>query len=195
MSSGQYICAILAKALKSEFIKWALCPFFVSGFLINANVLRWLMSSSSRVDALKEMLEPAVVAAGMELWGIEYMPQGKHSVLRLYIDSAKGVHVDDCVAVSHQVSGILDVEDPINGEYNLEVSSPGADRPMFSAAQYSGYEGEEFKLKLKLAVQNKRKFVGRLVSVDSDVITFAVDEEEVAVSIAQIDKANLVPRF
>ena len=153
------------------------------------------MSSSSRSDALRTMLEPAVIAAGMELWGIEYMPQGKHSVLRVYIDSEAGVDVDNCVAVSHQISGILDVEDPISGEYNLEVSSPGADRPIFSADQFAKYEGEEFKLKLKLAVQGRRKFVGRLVSVKEDVITFSVDDIEIGVSMAQIDRANLVPQF
>lgn len=153
------------------------------------------MSSSSRSDALKTMLEPAVVAAGMELWGIEYLPQGKHSVLRIYIDSEAGVDVDNCVAVSHQVSGILDVEDPINGEYNLEVSSPGADRPIFNVDQFKKYEGEEFKLKLKMAVQGRRKFVGRLLSVKEEVITFAVDDLEIGVSMAQIDRANLVPQF
>ena len=74
------------------------------------------------------MLEPAVNAVGMELWGIEYLSQGKHSILRVYIDSEDGVTIDNCEAASHQVSGVLDVEDPINGEYNLEVSSPGMDR-------------------------------------------------------------------
>ena len=153
------------------------------------------MSSSSKSETLRAMLEPAVIAAGMELWGIEYTPQGKHSILRVYIDSADGVHVDNCVAVSHQVSGILDVEDPINGEYHLEVSSPGADRLMFTAEQFASYVNEEFKLKLKLAVKGKRKFVGRLVSVEGGIIKFTAEGVELDVSMAQIDRANLVPRF
>jgi len=153
------------------------------------------MSSSSKVEALKAMFEPAVIAAGMSLWGVEYSPQGKHSILRVYIDSENGVLVEDCVAVSHQISGILDVEDPISGEYNLEVSSPGADRPMFGAVQFVGFEGEEFKLRLRLAVQGKRKFVGRLVSVNEEVITFTVDDVTIELTMAQIDRANLVPKF
>ena len=153
------------------------------------------MSSNSRIDALFAMFEPAVIAAGMQLWGIEYLPQGKHSILRVFIDSENGVTVDDCVAVSHQVSGILDVEDPVSGEYHLEVSSPGADRPMFDTAQFVAYINEEFKLKLKMAVQGRRKFVGRLLSVKEEILTFAVDDIEMDITMAQIDRANLVPQF
>ncbi|MBV1919724.1 MAG: ribosome maturation factor RimP [Pseudomonadales bacterium] len=153
------------------------------------------MSSNSRIDALIAMFEPAVIAAGMQLWGIEYLPQGKHSILRVFIDSENGVTVDDCVAVSHQVSGILDVEDPVSGEYHLEVSSPGADRPMFDAAQFAAYINEEFKLKLKMAVQGRRKFVGRLLSAKEEILTFAVDDIEIDITMAQIDRANLVPQF
>ncbi|OUR95192.1 ribosome maturation factor RimP [Gammaproteobacteria bacterium 42_54_T18] len=153
------------------------------------------MSSNSRIDALFAMFEPAVIAADMQLWGVEYLPQGKHSILRVFIDSENGVTVDDCVAVSHQVSGILDVEDPVSGEYHLEVSSPGADRPMFNAAQFVTYISEEFKLKLKMAVQGRRKFVGRLLSVKEEILTFAVDDIEMDITMAQIDRANLVPKF
>ena len=153
------------------------------------------MSSNSRIDALIAMFEPAVIAAGMQLWGIEYLPQGKHSILRVFIDSENGVTVDDCVAVSHQVSGILDVEDPVSGEYHLEVSSPGADRPMFDTAQFAAYINEEFKLKLKMAVQGRRKFVGRLLSVKEEILTFTVDDIEIDITMAQIDRANLVPQF
>jgi len=105
------------------------------------------------------------------------------------------VSVEDCVAVSHQVSGILDVEDPVSGEYSLEVSSPGADRPMFNAAQFAAYINEEFKLKLKMAVQGRRKFVGRLLSVKKEILTFTVDDIEMDITVAQIDRANLVPQF
>ena len=153
------------------------------------------MSSNSRIDALKAMFEPAVVATGMALWGIEYLPQGKQSILRIYIDSNEGVSVDACAAVSHQISGILDVEDPISGEYSLEVSSPGSDRPMFELEQYVGYEDNEFKLKLKLAVQDRRKFVGRLLRVEGQVLVFFVDGVEIKITMAQIDRANLVPQF
>jgi ribosome maturation factor RimP len=151
--------------------------------------------SSKRIEALKEMLEPAVSAVGMELWGVEFLAQGKHSILRLYIDSEQGVTIDNCEAVSHQVSGVLDVEDPINGEYSLEVSSPGMDRPLFSFAQFSRYVGELVKVRLQVAVSGKRNFTGKLLAANDGDLTFEVDNQQLTVSINQIDKANLVPIF
>lgn len=146
------------------------------------------------------MLEPAVNAAGCDLWGIEYLSQGKHSVLRLFIDAEKGITVDDCAAVSHQVSAVLDVEDPISTEYNLEVSSPGMDRPLFTLEQWEQYQGEQIDVKLKLAVAGRRKFTALLEQVEGQVLTFSeVDNKnektEWAVNFAQVDRANLVPQF
>jgi|TARA_B100000965_G_scaffold370606_1_gene358862 ribosome maturation factor RimP len=151
--------------------------------------------SSKRIESLKEMLEPAVNAVGMELWGIEYLSQGKHSILRVYIDSEDGVTIDNCEAASHQVSGVLDVEDPINGEYNLEVSSPGMDRPLFNFDQFAMYQGELIKVRLQMAVNGMRNFTGKLLEAKDDVLTFQVDNQQLTVSINQIDKANLVPIF
>ena len=151
--------------------------------------------SSKRIESLKEMLEPAVNAVGMELWGIEYLSQGKHSILRVYIDSEDGVTIDNCEAASHQVSGVLDVEDPIIGEYNLEVSSPGMDRPLFNFDQFAMYQGELIKVRLQMAVNGMRNFTGKLLEAKDDVLTFQVDNQQLTVSINQIDKANLVPIF
>ena len=151
--------------------------------------------SSKRIETLIQMLEPAVNAVGMELWGIEYLSQGKHSILRVYIDSEDGVTIDNCEAASHQVSGVLDVEDPINGEYNLEVSSPGMDRPLFNFDQFAMYQGELIKVRLQMAVNGMRNFTGKLLEAKDDVLTFQVDNQQLTVSINQIDKANLVPIF
>ena len=153
------------------------------------------MSSGKRIDVLKEMLEPAVRAVGMELWGVEFLAQGRHSILRLYIDSENGVTIDDCEAVSHQVSGVLDVEDPIKGEYNLEVSSPGMDRPLFSFEQMARYVGETIKVRLQMAVENRRNFSGTLLEAKDNSLTFQVEGQPFTVSYNQIDKANLVPIF
>ena len=141
------------------------------------------------------MLEPAVHAVGMQLWGIEFLAQGKHSVLRVYIDSDNGVTIDDCEAVSHQVSGILDVEDPISGEYHLEVSSPGMDRPLFTFEQMARYVGDDIKVRLQMAVAGRRNFTGKLADAKDETLTFEVDGQTFAVSFNQIDKANLVPKF
>ena len=87
-----------------------------------------------REERLRRLLEPAVEGFGYELLGVQLLAQGHHSKLRVYIDSEEGITVDDCARVSHQVSGVLEVEDPIPGQYTLEVSSPGMDRPLFRAA-------------------------------------------------------------
>ena len=103
--------------------------------------------------------------------------------------------IDNCEAASHQVSGVLDVEDPINGEYNLEVSSPGMDRPLFNFDQFAMYQGELIKVRLQMAVNGMRNFTGKLLEAKDDVLTFQVDNQQLTVSINQIDKANLVPIF
>lgn len=153
------------------------------------------MSSPKRIEMLKEMLEPAVNAVGMQLWGIEFLAQGRHSILRLYIDSGHGVSVDDCEAVSHQVSGVLDVEDPIKSEYHLEVSSPGMDRPFFTFEQMAGYVGESMKVRLQLAIDGRRNITGMLMEAKDNGLVFQVEGQPVTVSFNQIDKANLVPTF
>lgn len=153
------------------------------------------MAAPSRLENLRTMLEPAVNAAGMELWGIEFLPQGKHSVLRLYIDSEQGVTVDNCEAVSHQVSAVLDVEDPISGEYHLEVSSPGMDRPLFTFEQCALYVGEDIKVRLKTAINGMRNFTGKLLDAVDGNCVFEADGVRLTVAMSQIDKANLVPKF
>ncbi|MDX1692774.1 MAG: ribosome maturation factor RimP [Ketobacteraceae bacterium] len=155
------------------------------------------MSGNKRTEALQTLLEPAVKAAGCELWGIEFISQGKHSVLRLFIDSENGITLDNCEAVSRQVSAVLDVEDPIKTEYNLEVSSPGLDRPLFTFDQFAQYLGEEIQVRLKMAVAGRRRFTARLEKADAEkqVLTFADKDETWEVSITQVDKANLVPVF
>ena len=170
------------------------CPLFVC---VSCNLVRRVIRvASKRIEILKQQLEPAVQAVGMELWGIEFLSQGKHSVLRIYIESESGVSVDDCEAASHQISGILDVEDPIPGEYHLEVSSPGLDRPLFTFDQFSRYVGEFIRVRLQIAVEGKRNFTGRLLNAaENELLTFDAEDKQLTVSVNQIDKANLVPKF
>ncbi|MCG8672933.1 MAG: ribosome maturation factor RimP [Pseudomonadales bacterium] len=153
------------------------------------------MSGNKRTEALQEMLAPAVEAAGCELWGIEFISQGKHSILRLFIDTEQGITLEDCEAVSHQVSAVLDVEDPISTEYNLEVSSPGLDRPLFTFDQFVRFVGEDIQVRLKMAVAGKRKFTAKLEKAEGEVLTFSQGDESWDVSISQVDKANIVPAF
>ena len=130
-----------------------------------------------------------------ELWGLELQSGGKRKLLRIYIDSEDGIGVEDCERVSRQSSSILDVEDAINGEYVLEVSSPGMDRPLYELAQYEKYKGEDISLRLRFPYDGRRNFKGRLVGIDGDEIVLVVADTEYLFPIEGIDKANVVPRF
>jgi ribosome maturation factor RimP len=143
-------------------------------------------------SALSDRLASVVSAMGYEFIGGELDGHGRGGVLRLYIDSDKGVTLDDCSRVSYQVSAMLDVEDPIQGHYTLEVSSPGLDRPLFEVAHYQKQIGNRIKLRVCAKVQNKRKFVGVLLRVDGNDIHLLVDEEEVVLPFSTIEKANVV---
>ena len=144
---------------------------------------------------LDQMLEGPIQALGFELWGIEFVRAGKHSTLRVYIEHPDGITVENCAEVSHQVSSILDVEDPISTEYNLEVSSPGLDRLLFKPEQYEKYLGEQVNLTLRMAVNNRRKYKGVIIKVEGDMITLRVDGNDETVAFANIQQANLVPNF
>ncbi len=144
---------------------------------------------------LTDMLRPAVEETGKSLLGIEFVSAGNNSVLRLFIDHESGVDVDDCAEVSRQVSAILDVEDPISSEYNLEVSSPGLDRPLFELEHFQAVLGETINLKLSVPLNGRRKFKGQLVNIDNDTLIVVVDGLDYELVISNIDKANLVANF
>jgi ribosome maturation factor RimP len=144
---------------------------------------------------LTELFAPTVEAMGFEMYGVEFVRAGKHSTLRVYIDHPEGINVDHCAEVSHQVSAILDVEDPISTEYFLEVSSPGADRRLFKAQHYVEFSGEQVVVKLNAPQQGRRKFNGQLLGCENDEVIVEVDGEEHRLMLANIDKANIVPNF
>ncbi|AGI26081.1 ribosome maturation factor RimP [Pseudomonas sp. MT3] len=150
---------------------------------------------SSKLEQLQALLAPVVEALGYECWGLEYISQGRHSLLRVYIDRPEGILIDDCEIVSRQVSGILDVEDPISGEYTLEVSSPGMDRPLFTLDQFARYVGEQVKIKLRTPFERRRNFQGILRGVEEQDVVVLVDDHEYLLPVDSIDKANIIPRF
>ena len=141
---------------------------------------------------IEEMLKPLVNDLGYELWGCEYLAQGKHSLLRLYIDVEGGIHIEDCERVSKQVSAFLDVEDPISGNYSLEVSSPGIPRPLFHKEQYRRYVGHDVQIKLFKPLKGSRKLSGSIVNVNDDILMLNVGEEQLEVQFSHIVKANLI---
>ena len=152
-----------------------------------------LLSSIRGVTALHALIEPVVSAMGFELWGIDHLSQGKHSRLVIYIDHDDGVGVDDCADVSRQVSAVLDVEDPVPGNYNLEVSSPGLDRKLTKVEHFQRFEGETVKVQMRIPIAGRRRFRGTLVSSDDENIVVDVDGESHSLPLKTIDTARLVP--
>lgn len=148
---------------------------------------------SNSIALVSDLIRPTVTALGLELWGVEHVVQGRFSVLRVYIDKGgDGVTIDDCEKVSRQISGIFDVEDPIAGEYTLEVSSPGMDRPLFELGQFERYVGSVVTVRLRSPLEGRRKFKGVIQKVEVDAVRLLVDDKEFVLPASTIDKANLV---
>lgn len=144
---------------------------------------------------LTALLTEPVEALGFELLGLEFVRAGKHSILRIYIDHPEGITVDHCADVSYQVSAVLDVEDPISVEYNLEVSSPGMERPLFKEEHYQKVIGEVVAVKLRVPMGNRRNFKGELLAVEAGSLTVEVDGEQFELILANVEKGNVVPSF
>ncbi|MDG2953346.1 ribosome maturation factor RimP [Bisgaard Taxon 10/6] len=144
---------------------------------------------------LQDMLQGSVEDLGFELWGIECQRAGRFMTVRLFIDKEGGVSVDDCADVSRQVSAILDVEDPIADKYNLEVSSPGLDRPLFTLSQYERFIGEDIALHLRIPMSDRRKWQGKLEKIENDMVTLIVDGQPQVFVFGNIQKANIIPKF
>lgn len=144
-------------------------------------------------DELQKLLEPTVERLGYELTDLEVRLSGKGGLLRLTIDKPDGVGLDDCETVSRAVSALLDVEDPVQGEYNLEVSSPGLDRKLTKVAHFQRFEGETLKVSMRFPIAGRRRFRGTLVSSDDENIVVEVDGESHSLPLSMIDTARLVP--
>lgn len=148
------------------------------------------------VSALERILTAVVEAMGYEWVGMEFHPRRNNALLRIYIDNKAGITVDDCQRVSHQVSGVLDVEDLIAGQYTLEISSPGLDRPLFRAEHYERFAGSEVRLQLREMLNGRRKLIGRLQGIrDGEVVIVDSEGQEWRAPLEQIDKARLVPQI
>jgi ribosome maturation factor RimP len=151
---------------------------------------------SAKLKQLEEILRPVVEGLGYELWGIEFRSRGTNSMLRIFIDDAEnGISIEDCEKVSRQVSGVMDVEDPIQTEYTLEVSSPGMDRPLFRLEHYREFVGYTVKLRLRMAFEGRRKFQGLIKGVEDDDVIIQVDDHEYLLPFDSIEKASIVPTF
>ena len=160
-----------------------LCPFFVPG----DNVLS--------VQKLNELIQPLVEDLGYEFVGIEYNNNPKNSVLRIYIDNENGVDIKDCETVSRETAALLDVKDPIKSQYNLEISSPGLARPLFTMAHYDEFTGEQAKVTVFAPLDGRRKFAGPILGVSENTVRIDQDGVEVSIEFDNIVKAKLIPDY
>ena len=144
-------------------------------------------------DEVIALLEPTIDGLGYELADLEVRLGGKNGFMRVFIDSPDGIGLDDCEKVSLAVSAILDVEDPLPGHYDLEVSSPGLDRKLTKVEHFQRFQGEIVKVKMRFPVEGRRRFRGTLVSSDDENIVVDVDGIEHTLRVASIDTARLVP--
>jgi len=155
-----------------------------------------LNTKEKEVEAL---LTPTVGALGCEIWGIELTSQGRYSRLRIYIDRADGVSIEDCERVSRHVSDVLDVENVLQQSFTLEVSSPGMDRILFNADQYAANVGEQIEVRLNYAFKGRRRIVGLLAGIQSDdafeQVVVQVDDEQYLLPLENVQRARIVPRF
>ena len=146
----------------------------------------------SNVALVADIVQPTIEALGFELWGLEHLQQGKHSVLRVFIDCENTVNLRDCETVSRQISALLDVEDPISGEYTLEVSSPGLERPLFKIDQFAKFVGDKVKIAMMSQLEGRRKFKGVIESVSANNINLDVEGKIFKLDFAEIEKANVI---
>ncbi len=153
------------------------------------------MGGILKTEELNALLQPVIESMGYEFEGCEYVSQGRFSTLRVYIDKKEGITADDCGAVSRQVGALLDVESKISQQYNLEVSSPGLDRPLFDIEDFKKFIKHEVDIRLKAPMNERANFKGVIEKVDGNKITVICDGEEFVLVLEKIAKANVVPKF
>ncbi len=149
----------------------------------------------SAPDRLMQLIEQVVEPMGYELVGVEYRRGNDSGLLRVYIDQDGGIVLDDCVAVSRQLSAMLDVEDPLREAYQLEVSSPGMDRPLFVKEHFERFAGNKARIKLSVKLHGQKRFEGVLRGVQDEDVVLEIDGEMEYLPLDQIDNARLVPEF
>ncbi len=142
------------------------------------------------------LIEPVIEGMGYEVVDIEFKPHPTNGLLRIYIDKPDGILLEDCEQVSKQVSSLLDVEDPIPGHFNLEISSPGMDRPLRKQKDFERFSGQVVKIKLSVpTIEGQRNFTGKLIGFQEKDVVIEMDGETYYLPLDTIDKARLVPQF
>lgn len=145
-------------------------------------------------QALAQRFTDVLADLQLECLGIEFSPSQGQSTLRVYLDAeGREVTLDDCEAASRELSAMLDVEDPIPGHYVLEVSSPGIDRPLFTAAQFAKVTGQEVKVLLKAPLEGRRRLRGKVASVEGEQIALEAEGKVFEFAHDAVESARIVP--
>ena len=146
-------------------------------------------------SVLTGLLEPVVSGMGYVLWGIEESSDSRGLLVRVYIDHEDGIDLEDCEQVSRQIVGVLDIEDPIQGAYNLEVSSPGLDRPLFTIEQFEQFMGEQVNVRLRSKIDGRRKIVGGIEAVEQNEVLVTENEQTFRLNTDEIEQAHIVSQL
>lgn len=151
------------------------------------------MNSNGVVEKLHSKIEKIVERLGFELYHLEYVREGGQNILRVFIDNEKSVSLDNCVEVSKAVGEMLDIEDPIVEEYNLEVSSPGIFRTLFTKEHFNKYINSDVAVKLSALFEGKKKYEGILKGFDSENLMLVVDNNEIVIPMSKVSIVTLNP--
>ena len=151
------------------------------------------MKNQALIEKLNKLTLPIVQSNGFELYYLEYVKEGGENIFRVYIESENGIALDDCVKVSRAISDMLDVEDPITDEYNLEVSSPGVFRTLFTEEHIRRYLDNPVILTLKSLINGKKKYEGILRELNEENLVLVVEGKDVEIPREKISFVNLNP--
>lgn len=153
------------------------------------------MTVNSFIKGIDGLLSPVVESLGYELIELEYLNDQGRWILRLYIDypeSDRGITISDCEKVSRVVGSVLEVEDSIPGKYNLEVSSPGIERPLRREKDFEKYKGRTVKIKTFRKIANRKNFKGELSGITNGAVDIMVDAERIEIPVEAISHARLI---
>jgi ribosome maturation factor RimP len=159
---------------------------------VNRSQVAYLNNKELQIE---ELITPTIEALDAQVWGVEYLSQGKYSLLRIYIEREDGVSVDLCAEASRHVSDLLDVEEIMPEAYTLEVSSPGMDRLLFKPDQYLAHVGEKLDVRLSYPYEGRKKIVGLLAGIEDESVVLQLDSDEYLLPLENVQKARIVPVF
>jgi ribosome maturation factor RimP len=149
-------------------------------------------NEQSVVRQIWSLAEPLCESEGLELIQVEYQRESAGRILRLYVDKPGGIRLEDCIGVSRQMNDILDVNLTDVGPYNLEVTSPGPERPLARIQDFDKFKGARAKIKTYQPLNGRKNFKGVLLGISGDAVSLQIDEQTVTIAYADISKARLI---